>query len=361
MQPVNIPKMDWCNWQWQFRNLITNAQSLSQYLTIAPHYQSQIEATGQFFTFAATPYYASLSSGEPNCPIWKQLFPNNAEWQKMTYEQVDPLAEERDMPIKGVTHRYPDRAIWYVSHICAVYCRFCTRKRKVGNSQNTPTPNEIEDAICYFRNHTEIKEVILSGGDPLSLSDIKLDFLLKNLKQIEHINQVRIHTRLPVTLPFRITDNLCKILKKYFPIYIVTHFNHAHECTIEAEQAIHKLICQANCPVLNQSVLLKGVNDTVTALKDLFYSLTRMGIRPYYLHQCDEVFGSSHFRVSIAEGIDLMKQLRGYISGISLPLYVVDLTGGGGKIPIPLDYLQKKTATGYQFQNFEGQSYSVSF
>ena len=233
-------------------------------------------------------------------------------------------------------------------------------KRKVGNSEETPRSEDWEEALEYFRNTKELKEVILSGGDPLTLSDSQLDYLLCELKKIGHLNHVRIHTRYPVTLPFRITESLCEILKKYFPIFIVTHFNHANECSDDAREAIRNLIQIGNCTVLNQSVLLKNINDNPSALRDLNYKLISMGVKPYYLHQCDEVFGSSHFRVPIKTGLDIMKSLRGYMSGITVPVYVADLTGGGGKVPLPTDYLQKEDVEKYTFINFKGDNFEIN-
>ncbi|MEM7181639.1 MAG: KamA family radical SAM protein [Spirochaetota bacterium] len=354
-----IEQEDWTNWKWQMQHRITDLTKLQKHVSLFPQEEEGFAAGNEFFSFAATPYYLSLVSEDISCPIRKQLLPVSAELEHSSQEREDPLAEERDMPIKGVTHRYPDRAIWYLSHTCAVFCRFCTRKRKVGQFQETPRKEEIDAALTYFRQNREIREVILSGGDPLTLSDQKLAFLLRELKAVPHINQIRIHTRYPVTLPFRITESLCETLKEFFPLYIVTHFNHAKECTTEAKSAIKALITQANCIVLNQSVLLSGVNDSVTEMQDLLYTLTGMGVKPYYIHQCDEVFGSSHFRVPIAKGIRLMKSLRGQISGLCNPLYVVDLTGGGGKVPVPLDYLESITEAGYQFHNFRQETYVV--
>ncbi|PJZ70801.1 lysine 2,3-aminomutase [Leptospira perolatii] len=351
---------DWLNWKWQIQHRILGAEQLSEFISLTePEFRSFSECE-DLFSFSTTPYYLSLADRENHhCPIRLQFVPQIEELHSNPRDRVDPLEEESHMPVKGVTHRYPDRALWYLSHVCAVYCRFCTRKRKVSQSFNTPGMADWEEALLYFRNHPEIKEVILSGGDPLNLSDSKLDFLLTELKSIPHINQVRIHTRYPVTLPMRITSELCAVLKKHFPIFLVTHFNHSKELTALAKERISLLVKEGAVSVLNQSVLLKGVNDSVEALSDLFYSLTNAGIKPYYLHQCDEVFGSSHFRVPISEGVRLMKALRGRISGLSMPLYVVDLTGGGGKVPLPTDYLEEATQNSYVFKNFNGDLYEI--
>ncbi|TGK04033.1 KamA family radical SAM protein [Leptospira semungkisensis] len=361
-QRTDIPEKDWLDWKWQIQNRIKDEHELSDYIEISSDEREAISSCSQVFSFSATPYYLRLADKkDPNCPIRLQVLPRKEELSVRAWDREDPLAEESYMPVKGVTHRYPDRALWYLSHVCAVYCRFCTRKRKVSQSSGTPGLEDWQKALQYFREHPEIKEVILSGGDPLNLSDHKLDFLLGELKSIPHINQVRIHTRYPVTLPMRITSELCSVLKKHFPIYLVTHFNHPKELTPLVKERIGMLVKEGAVTVLNQSVLLKGVNNSVETLKDLFYGLTKIGIKPYYLHQCDEIFGSSHFRVPIEEGVELMKQIRGSVSGLSVPLYVVDLTGGGGKVPLPANYLEETKDSSYVFRNYKGDLYEIGF
>lgn len=359
-QTTNQP--EWLNWKWQIQNRIKTQEELGEKIELTPKEKLSFDACSTFFAFSVTPYYLDLADPEdPNCPIRLQIVPQEEELIRNGFEKQDPLAEESHMPVKGVTHRYPDRALWYLSHVCAVYCRFCTRKRKVSKSFHTPGKEEWDQALAYFRAHTEIKEVILSGGDPLNLSDDRLDYLLGELKSISHINQVRIHTRYPVTLPMRIDSSLCRVLKKHFPIYLVTHFNHPKEITPLVKERIALLIQEGNVMVLNQGVLLKGINDSPEILKELFYGLTAIGIKPYYLHQCDEVWGSSGFRVEIAKGVEIMKQIRGRISGLSVPLYVVDLTGGGGKVPLPAEYLAEKKEHSYLFRNYQDDLYEISY
>ncbi|TGK01985.1 KamA family radical SAM protein [Leptospira langatensis] len=361
-QGTTVPKADWLDWKWQIQNRIKDEQELSEYIRISSEEREAIASCSQVFSFSTTPYYLQLADEkDPNCPIRLQVLPRKEELSVRTWDREDPLAEESYMPVKGVTHRYPDRALWYLSHVCAVYCRFCTRKRKVSQSSGTPGLEDWQKALQYFREHSEIKEVILSGGDPLNLSDSKLDFLLGELKSVPHINQVRIHSRYPVTLPMRITPELCSVLKKHFPVYLVTHFNHPKELTPLVKERIEMLCKEGAVTVLNQSVLLKGVNNSVETLKELFYGLTKIGIKPYYLHQCDEIFGSSHFRVPIEEGVELMKQIRGSVSGLSVPLYVVDLTGGGGKVPLPANYLEETKDSSYVFRNYKGDLYEIGF
>ncbi|MCB1176130.1 MAG: KamA family radical SAM protein [Leptospiraceae bacterium] len=350
----------WTNWKWQIQNRIKTLEELQKFLPVTEEEKENFHKAGEFFQFAVTPYYLSLvDENNYNDPIRKQIIPSSTELIRTNFEIEDPLGEESNMPVKGLTHRYPDRVLWYLSHQCAVYCRFCTRKRKVGNSEHTPRKEDWEEALKYIQVHSEIKEVILSGGDPLNLSDNQIDYLLAELKSIPHLNSIRIHTRYPVTMPQRITSELCEILQKYFPIYIVTHFNHVNEISEESTKGIKLLITKGNCVLLNQGVLLSGINDSVDSLKKLFYKLISIGVKPYYLHQCDEVFGSSGFKVPIDKGIELMKEIRGYISGIAVPNYVADLTGGGGKIPLISSYLSKEEENFYEFRNFSGKLYKI--
>lgn len=352
--------MTWSDWKWQLQNRITTLKDLEEKLTLTPEERESFAPALEEFSFAVTPYYLErIDKENPNCPIRKQILPRAGELTKKPNEVEDPLAEERYMPVKGVTHRYPDRAIWYISHVCAVYCRFCTRKRKVSDPEETPNRKEWEKALEYFRTHPELKEIILSGGDPLTLSDSSIDYLLTELKSIPHLNQVRIHSRHPVTMPMRLTENLCEIFAKHFPLYMVTHFNHPNEISDETKTYVMRLIKKGHVSIFNQSVLLSGINDDEKVLSELNYKLISIGIKPYYLHQCDEVFGSSDFVVPIERGIEIYRKLRGFHSGITIPNYVKDLTGGGGKVLLAPDYLQKKTENGYLFQNYLGDEYEV--
>ncbi|TGL41404.1 KamA family radical SAM protein [Leptospira perdikensis] len=352
--------MTWSDWKWQLQNRITTCKDLEEKLTLTPEEKESFVPALEEFSFAVTPYYLErIDQKNPNCPIRKQIIPRAGELTKKPNEVEDPLAEERYMPVKGVTHRYPDRAIWYISHVCAVYCRFCTRKRKVSDPEETPNRKEWEKALEYFRTHTELREIILSGGDPLTHADSSLDYLLGELKSIPHLNQVRIHSRHPVTMPMRLTEDLCDVFAKHFPLYMVTHFNHPNEITDETKMYVMRLIKKGHVSVFNQSVLLSGINDDEKILSELNYKLISIGIKPYYLHQCDEVFGSSDFVVPIERGIEIYRKLRGFHSGITIPNYVKDLTGGGGKVLLTPDYLQKKTKDGYLFQNYLGDEYEV--
>jgi len=353
--------MSWNDWKWQLQNRIVHLEDLQNSIKLTASEIATFEQAKEIFSFSVTPYYLSLiDPNDLNCPIRKQAIPQAEELIRKENEVEDPLAEQAHMPVKGVTHRYPDRALWYLSHVCAVYCRFCTRKRKVSKPDETPNRSEWEIALEYFKNTPEIKEVILSGGDPLSLNTTQLEYILEELSKIKHINQIRIHTRYPVTLPMRIDDALCNLLKRFFPIYIVTHFNHPKELTSDAKDALRKLIQRGNVILLNQSVLLKGINDDSSILQKLNYDLIKSGVKPYYLHQCDEVFGSSGFVVPITKGIELIHSLRGKQSGICQPTYVKDLTGGGGKVTLNPDYLVQKTNKGFLMKNYNGDQFEIS-
>ena len=296
------------DWKWQIQNRIRDTDSLSKYVQLTEEEEVIFKKCSEHFEFSVTPYYASLiDPNNPHCPIRLQVVPRAEELVKQPHELEDPLGEEMNMPVKGVTHRYPDRALWYLSHVCAVYCRFCTRKRKVSKSNSTPVRTDWEKALEYFTEHSEIREVILSGGDPLTLSDSNLEYILSELKFIPHINHIRIHTRYPVTLPQRFTKELCSMFSKFYPLYIVTHFNHPNEITQLTKLAMERLHKIGNTILLNQSVLLSGVNDNPDILRELNYKLIEIGIKPYYLHQCDDIFGSSHFKVPIETGKEIMQ------------------------------------------------------
>lgn len=310
-------------------------------------------AAAEQFRFAVTPYYLSLASDKELCGIWKQILPDLRESRDELFHRPDPLAEEEHMPVPGLTHRYPDRALWYLSHNCAVYCRFCMRKRKVSRGESTPGEQDRQRALDYIRSHPEIHEVILSGGDPLSQSDEVLGYCLEQLRSIEHLASLRIHTRMPVTCPQRITSEFCSALEKWGPITVITHFNHPAELSPLALDAAERLR-KTGCILLNQSVLLAGVNDSVEVQKSLNLGLLKAGIKPYYLHQCDEVQGVSHFRVNLEEGLNLAKAIRGRIPGPAIPQYVIDLPGGGGKVPVDSSYFLNRDFHRPVFENYAG-------
>ena len=333
-------KEDWEDWRFQLKK---SPKSIPELLELAPELKKTIGASqsienaskivqaSEIFRFSATPYYLSLINPDnPKDPILKQILPDGQELNDPYFEDPDPLKEEIYSPIPGLIHRYQDRVLLYTTDRCAVYCRFCTRKRKL--LEKNPEV-DFEPALTYIHSHHEILEVILSGGDPLYLSDSKLDWLLGKLKNIKHLVSIRIHSRMPVVLPMRFTDPLIQILETYSPLTLVAHFNHADEITDETAVCINSLR-RAGVTVLNQTVLLKNINDTPEDLKKLFLSLIRIGVKPYYLHQCDEVRGVSHFKTDIRTGQNILQELWGKIPGIAIPRLVIDLPDGGGKKPI---------------------------
>ena len=284
-----------------------------------------------------TPYYLGLIK-EVGDPIWRQAVPDSEE----LHDDVccsDPLEEENQSPVPNLVHRYPDRVLFLVSSECAMYCRFCTRKRKVGGESMVINRQTIEQGLDYIRSHPEIRDVILSGGDPLLLSDDRLEWILKELRAIPSVEIIRIGTRVPVVLPQRITIGLVRMLRRYHPLYINTHFNHPDEITETSGKACAKL-CDAGIPMGNQTVLMRGVNDDPAVMKKLMQKLLSIRVKPYYIYQADMVQGTNHFRTTVEEGIEIIRSIRGYTSGMGVPAYVIDAPGGGGKIPILPDYLQ---------------------
>jgi len=360
------------DWRLQLRRRITTADSLLAFLPelvdsplfhrlygSLEKFRKVVAQTQSSFRFATTPYYLSLANpADPICPILLQVLPQSEEMEDRTFTRLDPLAEEEHRPVPGLTHRYPDRLLWYLSHNCAVYCRFCMRKRKVSRAESVPGRDTYDDVFDYISQHPEVKEVILSGGDPLSLSDETLDFILTRLRTFEHLHSIRIHSRMPVTLPQRITEEFAIILRKHYPITFVTHFNHPVEITEDAGQAVRRLRMNG-VSVLNQSVLLRQINDTAVTQEQLLLGLLRIGVKPYYLHQCDEVRGVAHFRSNIGRGLQILRELQGRNPGIAIPKFVIDLPGGGGKVPLENDYRVENENAGLAYENWAGREYFV--
>ncbi len=305
------------------------------------------------FNIRINPYYASLIK-EKGDPIYRQVVPSKDELIKGCGVD-DPLNEERDSPVPSITHRYPDRVLFLVAHECAVYCRFCTRKRKVSDASKISL-KYLEAGINYIREHQEVRDVVLSGGDPLTLSDRRIEYILKSLREIPHVEIIRIGTKIPCVLPQRITKKLVNIIKKYHPIYVNTHFNHPRELTPEAKQACERLV-DAGIPVGNQCVLLKGVNDNVETMRELMKGLLKMRVRPYYIYQADIVKGTEHFRTRVEKGLEIIEGLRGHISGLAVPHFVIDSPGGGGKIPLLPHYIEKLDDKEVIMRNFRGEQY----
>jgi lysine 2,3-aminomutase len=352
---VNAP--GWRDWRWQVAHTVRDLTTLERVLGInfPEDERRRLLETIEKFPLAVTPYYLSLIKTEDyaNDPVYRQAVPSPDELIIESCELEDPLAEESDSPVPGITHRYPDRVLFLVSNVCAMYCRHCTRKRRVGDRDRIPTWEEMEAGIAYIRDHPEVRDVLLSGGDPLMLPDDLLDRLLTQLRQIPHVEVIRIGSRTPVVLPFRITDALVTVLKKHQPIWLNTHFNHPQEITPTSEQALAKL-ADGGIPLGNQSVLLAGVNDCPRIMKALVQKLVKNRVRPYYLYQCDLSEGLSHFRTPVGKGIEIIENLIGHTSGFAVPTYVIDAPGGGGKIPVMPTYLISYSTNKVILRNYEG-------
>jgi lysine 2,3-aminomutase len=353
----DVPDALWNDWHWQQRERITGLTALERVIRLTADERRAVVETDAEFHMGITPYYAALMDpDDPTCPIRLQSVPTMEETHILASDLEDPLAEERDMPVPGITHRYPDRVLFYTTHNCPVYCRHCTRKRKVSDPTTAAAKRQIDESIAYIARHPEIRDVVISGGDPLSLSDDRLDDLLGRLRAIPHVEVFRLGTRNLVTLPQRITDDLVAMLRRHHPVYVNTHFNHPRECTAEAFDAARRL-ADAGCVIGNQMVLLKGVNDDPAVVKELNHRLLMMRIRPYYIYQCDLSRGISHFRTPVETGIRIIEALRGHTSGLAVPHFVVDAPSGGGKIPLGPDYVVSRDGKRWVFRNYAGKEY----
>ncbi len=350
----NVPLQDWNDWKWQMANRITRIEELEQVIKLSPEERKNITMGLQTLRMAITPYYASqIDHDNPDCPIRKQAVPSILETHIDQSESSDPLHEEKDSPVKGLTHRYPDRVLLLVTDQCSMYCRHCTRRRFAGQTDQAMSLNTIRNALNYIKQHKEIRDVLISGGDPFCLSDQRLEYILSSLKEIRHLEIIRIGTRTPVVMPQRITAELCAILKKYQPLWINVHFNHPNEITAESEAACARL-ADAGIPLGNQSVLLKDVNDCPYVMKKLVQKLLQIRVRPYYLYQCDLSEGIEHFRTPVSRGIEIIEMLRGHTSGLAVPTFVVDAPGGGGKIPVGPQYMISNSSEKTILRNYEG-------
>jgi lysine 2,3-aminomutase len=348
---------NWKDYKWQLKHSIRDVATFERLTGIkfTDKEHEEFEKTISKFPMNITPYFASLIDKENyrNDPIFKQSFPNPAELNVSRYDMLDPLHEDEDSPVEGITHRYPDRVLFLISNRCSMYCRHCTRKRKVGDSDHIPSQEQILKGINYIKNNRQVRDVLLSGGDPLMLSDEYLDWILTELREIPHVEIIRIGSRMPVVLPYRITNSLVEMLKKHHPLWLNTHFNHPRELTQSAREALRRL-ADAGLPLGNQSVLLAGVNDCPRIIKKLNQKLVQNRVRPYYLFQCDLSEGLSHFRTPIGKGIEIIESLVGHTSGLAVPTYVVDAPGGGGKIPIMPNYIISYSTNKVVLRNYEG-------
>ncbi|MFX0039487.1 MAG: lysine 2,3-aminomutase [Promethearchaeota archaeon] len=348
----HVSDEDWKDWRWQVKNRITTLEELKKYITLTK--EEDNPRLLQEYRMAITPYYLSLiDPKDPYDPIRKQAIPTTHELDKYIGELEDPLSEDVDSPVEGLTHRYPDRVLFLVTEVCSMYCRHCTRRRFAGRHDMAPPQSQIDACIDYIKKTPSIRDVLLSGGDALLISDKKLEDILKKLKEIPHVEIIRIGSRTPVTNPFRITPELCEMLKKYQPIWFNTHFNHSNEITEDSTKAC-EMLADAGIPLGNQSVLLRGINDCIHVMKKLVQELVKIRVRPYYIYQCDLSIGLGHFRTSVAQGIEIIEGLRGHTSGLCVPTFVVDAPGGGGKIPVMPDYTISQGNKRVVLRNFEG-------
>ncbi len=350
----SITKDKWNDWRWQMANRLRTIEQLEKILTLKPYQIARYRRLIDIFHYTVTPYYISLiNPSDPEDPIRKQCVPDLKELELRMVGDIDPLEEEEDTQVPGLVHRYPDRVLAIVTNTCAMYCRHCTRKRIWHEGESVRTRKELMAMVEYVRATTEIREVIVSGGDPLTMNMELLDWFLWELQKISHVEILRIGTRVPVVLPMRITDELVDMLKRHRPLWLNTQFNHPREVTPEAAEACDRIL-SAGIPVSNQSVLLRGINDTVDVMKELCHALQRIMVRPYYLYQCDPVVGAEHFRTSVWKGMEIIETMRGYTGGLCIPTFVVDAPGGGGKIPLQPFYLLSATDKDILLRNYEG-------
>lgn len=350
----DVPDKQWNDWQWQLKNRITTLEKLKKYIPLTIEEEEGIKQCLGTLRMAITPYYLSLIDPKDHFdPIRKQAIPTILELHKASSDLEDPLHEDSDSPVAGLTHRYPDRVLLLITDKCSMYCRHCTRRRFAGHHDKALTLNQIDKAIEYIAATPQIRDVLLSGGDALLVSDETLEYIIKKLREIPHVEIIRIGSRIPVVMPQRITDDLVNMLKKYHPIWVNVHFNHPNEITLESAAACAKL-ADAGIPLGNQSVLLRGVNDCVHVMRTLVHELVKIRVRPYYIYQCDLSFGLEHFRTPVSKGIEIIEGLRGHTSGFCVPTFVVDGPHGGGKIPVMPNYVISQGTNKVILRNFEG-------
>lgn len=350
----NVTDYEWNNWKWQLSNRITTVEELEKVVNLTEEEKKGVQASLKKLKMAITPYYATLIDPDDyNCPIRRQAIPTIDETKISEHDSRDPLHETFDSPVPGLTHRYPDRVLLLITQQCSMYCRHCTRRRFAGHEDAALSEENMLKAIEYIKLHEEVRDVLISGGDALCVSDEKLEFILQKLREIKHVEVIRIGTRVPVVMPQRITTNLCNIIKKYHPVWINTHFNHPSEITGESIKAC-KMLADAGVPLGNQSVLLKNINDCPYIMKDLVQKLVMNRVRPYYIYQCDLSEGIEHFRTPVSTGMEIIELLRGHTSGFAVPTFVIDAPGGGGKIPVNPQYLISQSPDKVILRNYEG-------
>lgn len=354
----DVNPLEWEDWRWQLEHRIRAKEELSQIIKLTAEEESGIKKASGRLSLAITPYWVTLIDPEdPDCPLRRQAVPVAHESSIGPHEMVDPCAEDRDSPAPHLVHRYPDRVLLLATEHCAMYCRHCTRRRLVGEHEEPNSSHRFDAAIEYIKSNRKIRDVLISGGDPLTLEDEEIENLIQKIRSISHVEFLRIGTRVPVTLPQRITEKLVTMLKKYSPVWISIHFNHPKEITKRCKIACD-MLSDAGIPLGSQSVLLKGINDRPYIMKRLVHDLLKIRVRPYYIYQCDPVRGTQHFRTPVATGINIMEKLRGHTSGYAVPTYVIDGPGGGGKIPVGPNYILSQAKGKYVLRNYRGKIYT---
>ncbi len=344
----------WNDWHWQVKNRIETLDQLKQYISLTEEEQEGVRVALKTLRMAITPYYLSLiDPNNPNDPVRRQAIPSIKETHQASADLLDPLHEDEDSPVPGITHRYPDRVLFLITDMCSMYCRHCTRRRFAGQKDANVGLDLIQQGIDYIARTPQVRDVLLSGGDCLMVSDEVLESIIKRLRAIPHVEIIRLGSRTPVVCPMRITDKLVNMFKQYHPIWLNTHFNHPNECTPEAAEACAKL-ANAGIPLGNQSVLLRGVNDDTRVMKKLVQRLVQMRVRPYYIYQCDLSMGLEHFRTTVSKGMEIIENLRGHTSGYAVPTFVVDAPGGGGKTPVMPQYVISQAPGKVVLRNYEG-------
>jgi lysine 2,3-aminomutase len=353
----DVSDRDWNDWRWQARNRLRTLDQLEQVLVLSEEERAALSEGGAMLPVSITPYYMSLVSRDDRTqPLRRTVIPTTAEFRRGVGEADDPLGEDGDSPVPGLVHRYPDRVLLLVTDFCSSYCRYCTRSRMVGHGSIAPAEARLERAFEYIRRTPTIRDVLISGGDPLALSDERLDWILTQLQQIPHVEFLRMGTKMPAVLPQRITPELCRMLRKHHPLWMSLHFLHPDECTPESFLACTRL-ADAGIPLGSQTVLLSGVNDDVETMKKLVHRLLMMRVRPYYLYQCDPISGTSHFRTPVSKGLEIIEGLRGHTTGYAVPNYVIDAPGGGGKIPLQPNYVVGRDGDDLLLRNCRGEQF----
>lgn len=349
-----VSDAEWNDWKWQVRNRIETLDQLKKYIDLTAGEEEGIRESLKRMRMAITPYYLSLIDPEnPNDPVRKQAVPSVQELYRSAADLVDPLHEDGDSPVPGITHRYPDRVLFLITDMCSMYCRHCTRRRFAGQRDAETPKDRIDAAIEYIARTPDVRDVLLSGGDALLVEDSRLEYIIKKLRDIPHVEIIRIGTRTPVVLPQRVTPELVQMLRKYHPVWLNTHFNHSDEITVESAAACARL-ADGGIPLGNQSVLLRGINDCPHIMKKLVKNLVKIRVRPYYIYQCDLSVGIEHFRTPVSKGIEIIENLRGHVSGYAVPTFVVDAPGGGGKVPVMPTYLISQSPHRVVVRNYEG-------